>query len=77
MAGGQLQHDLKWSAVWATSSIAFAVVGAVASNAVWMGALFTGTAFVIHAIASFNEWRDRRALAKRGHRSTRPSAQSG
>ena len=71
------KRDLAWCVVWAVSTLAFAVIGWAASNAIWMGALFTGTAFVIHAVASFNEWRDRRAAARREGQMPNPSAQSG
>jgi hypothetical protein len=62
---GPAKHDLKWAGLWGATTITFALIGDICRNGWWIPALVTGTFFTVHGIAKFNEWRDRRALAKR------------
>jgi hypothetical protein len=62
---GRTKHDLKWVGIWGAATIIFALIGGIGRNGWWIGALITGTFFTIYGIAKFDEWRDRRALARR------------
>jgi hypothetical protein len=59
------KHDLKWVGIWGAATITFALIGGIGRNGWWIPALVTGLFFTVYGIAKFDEWRDRRALAKR------------